>query len=304
MNFIENREELTQIRSKFAILNYATREPVNFSQFKGKYVVYAILNLVNKKYYIGSTIDFAQRVNHYIYHYFNGGNENREIVAEIARRGIENFVMIPIDTANTRDELRIKEGEYILSWDATNPAKGYNKMVPKHHTIHTTCALNKASRSKHVVAINPDTKHIVISEGMKLFADYTDSTKDLVKNEARTGRKHRGYFIIYLNYKDRTEIYERMYTRAMDVQNDVYHTKTKRSRWRDGSVQYIECADLVSDMLEDGNEDCFVNAGYHCDYLHYDMSGQTNAKVDPISVFFDTVDLSQFDGIKDTNEET
>ena len=302
MDLTYNKEKLNKIKEKFVVNNLVSKESVtDMSIFKGHCIIYLIVNLKNGKKYIGSTVDFNDRVNHYIHACLNYEYPHQKISRIMKSEGIENFIIIPIDTSKNRYDLRSKEREYIRMYNTMDPNIGYNDVLPPENEAvhsfykgHSHTAKTKANKAKFIAAINDTDKIMYISEGLKLFADITNSSKDLVKNEAKTCRRHRGYFIIYLNSKDRISLYDKAYNNLLDIENDIYHTPTKRSRWRAVAKPYVECANMVSLMLDEGSSDVFVKNGYTCHYLHYDLSEKSNYIIDPIDKFFETVNLDSF----------
>lgn len=301
MDLSVTNAQLEKIRKSFVVSNPVTREPVDMSLFRGKFVIYCIQDLTNNLKYIGSTINFSNRVGRYLYEYSNKVQTNQKIVRIMRKKSIENFIIFPIDVSINRLDLRQKEREYILRYQTNDPNIGYNDVLPpihdriKNYPGHAHTAKTKAGKAKFIAAVNNETKEMYISEGMKLFADITNSTKDLVKNEAKNCVRHRGFYIIYLNSTDRTALYDRTFDRYMDVVNDVYPTGEKRGRNRARFGEYIAAADMVIELLETESAQVFFDAGYKCHYLHYDLSNQKPYLIDPIDTFFDTIDITSFD---------
>lgn len=89
-------------------------------------VIYKITNKINGKSYIGRTSRcFDKR-------YKNGKwwieTDNLHLWRSVRKHGLENFYVIKeFDYAFSRAELYTKERFYIQMFEATNPAKGYNK---------------------------------------------------------------------------------------------------------------------------------------------------------------------------------
>jgi group I intron endonuclease len=307
MDLTYNKAKIAKIKNSFLVESPMTKVPLNMSLYKNLGVVYVIENTSNGLKYIGSSIDFNNRANSYINAYLNenpDGRTHQPVVKAMKEIGIENFIMYPIDVCYGRTQLRLKEEFYISYYKTTDPTIGYNVATKtsgadkifsaKDNVGHKHSEKTKANKAKFIAAVNDTEKIMYVSEGLKLFADLTESTKDLVKNEARAGLRHRGYYIIYLNQTDRSTIYEKIYEKHLDVVNNIYHTKTKRGRWRANYDSYLNAADLVNQLLEDGSAESFIEAGYTCKYLHYDLSGNKPYLIDTIDVFFDTIDLSSF----------
>ena len=302
MDIVYNLENLRKYKENFVVLNPDCPIYIDPSSYKGKYIIYMIMNLKDGKRYIGSTVDFNNRVNRYIYYYFHDEPNSNPVSRAIKEEGIENFRIMPIAVIETRDKLRLAERETIIMYNCLDPKYGYNKTLPsiteKVHEYpnggHPHYARTKANKAKFIAAVNDSEKKLVISEGMKLFADITSSSKDLVKNEAKDCRRHRGYYIIYLNSSDRNMLFTKINFKLLDVQNGVYTTPTKRGRWRVQYQCYINASNMVSTMLEEGNANNFLEEGYTCSFLHYDLSERYPYLIDPIDVFFETYDLQIF----------
>lgn len=301
MDLTYNRKRLNEIKRKLVSNNLVMDEYPNMSLFKHKFIVYMIIDKANNKRYIGSTSDFNQRVNHYIYDVVNSIKSPQPIVKAMQEKGLENFRIVPIDMVSDIQDLRKKEYEYILRFRTFDPTIGYNVTNPlgdfpvrrrsygQQHTAKT-----KANKAKFIAAINLADKIMYISEGLKLFADITNSSKDLVKNEARDCRQHRGYYIIYLNSKDRTPLYEKILEKQFEVDNNIYHTPTKRGRWKVKYDKYLAACNQVIDIFDNGNADKLQEEGYKCYYLHYDLTNEKPYIIDPIETFFNEIDLTTF----------
>lgn len=89
--------------------------------------IYKITNIQNNKVYIGQTIRPVQeRINRH----FNDALNNiidTHLARAIRKWGKDNFIYEIIDTAETQEELNIKEQKYIRLFQATNDKYGYNE---------------------------------------------------------------------------------------------------------------------------------------------------------------------------------
>ena len=305
MDLTYNKKFLEEIKRKFVVESLTDSNFPDMSKYKHKYIVYLIINRKNGMRYVGSTTDFNQRINHYIYDIVNPINSPQKIVIAMRNEGIEDFMIVPIDMVHNRDELRAKEFEYIKLFRTTNPNYGYNMANPRGDPVvrrgvgHLHKPITKAGKAKFIAAVNPDAKDMYVSEGMKLFADITDSTKDLVKNEAKACIRHRGYYIIYLNYNDRTALYNKTFERWEElagIMNDQ-RAGEKRGRNRANFNQYLEVSNMVTKMVEEETCVHFLEDGYTCHFLHYDLSGQKPYLIDNIGIFFENYDLTMFDDL-------
>jgi len=159
----------------------------------------------------------TKRASQYLYEY-NRAIKNssttakrnyRPILRAMIEYGFENFIMYPI-AETTRDNHIDMENYFIDIFDSIN--SGYN--IP-----HSSANINKIGRkmiakdkqlrSEGIICINMNKKQIIFSESMKLFGNYMNSSKDMIKNSVRKGRPYKGWFIFYINVNKRADILER-----------------------------------------------------------------------------------------------
>ena len=192
--------------------------------------VYCIENKKNGKKYIGSTHSVYQGVNNpsmfhslkkratnYIYEYnsvksnhYTTKKMDRPIIQAMVNDGIENFVMYPI--AETAKETHYNiESFFIEKFDSSNPDKGYNLLTPykykngkKNGVPHTE--LGKKLRSTEIICINHNEKKIIFADSMKLFGDYMNSSKTMIKNSVRKCRPYKGWYCFYTDFQKRDYI--------------------------------------------------------------------------------------------------
>lgn len=170
-------------------------------------VVYKITDKTNGKIYVGKTKNIYRRAREYI----NPIKSNlKPMAALVFQKGVENFVMEPIAFTDNAARLASLEMQYILQLDAMNPAVGYNLsfqsvITPNHvgnYAPRKQFADERIRRSKLICAINPDTKEMVFSTGLKLFADRIARHKDELKSAARRAGSLDGYYFYYLGRAD------------------------------------------------------------------------------------------------------
>lgn len=90
-------------------------------------IIYKIINLINKKVYIGQTIQgFKDRYRNNL----ENNTHNIHLKNAIHKYGIENFeIDKKFDIAFSKEELDIKEKCWICIYDSINPKYGYNKQT-------------------------------------------------------------------------------------------------------------------------------------------------------------------------------
>ena len=88
--------------------------------------IYKITNIINNKLYIGQTINpVKDRFKRHINDAFKENPLNTHFARAIRKYGKENFIWEIIDTANSEEELKLKEQYWIRYYDAIN--NGYNE---------------------------------------------------------------------------------------------------------------------------------------------------------------------------------
>jgi len=247
-------EEVKLIKSKFLT---KIDKPLlhTASNSRKHYTIYIIENLVNGKLYVGKTSNLSGRAGNYIWKCLNYDkhNERRPITKTMYEEGIENFIMYPIATYDTKEEVAAAEMYYINAYGTDELFDGYNvahdgyvctsikgiKGVP--HTTET-----KIMKAKFVVCINPDTKDVIVSAGMKIYADYSFTNKDIVKNSARRPCKFRGYYIIYLNPIDRNALLEKLITKYSNYNRQKESLKNR-------VAEYCDCVKFVEEFDRNPN---------------------------------------------------
>lgn len=85
--------------------------------------IYAILNIINGKYYIGSALDFFDRWRLHKLELNRNNHHNRHLQKSWLKYGAHNFMFVVIEYT---DWLDAREQYWIKELDATNIEKGYN----------------------------------------------------------------------------------------------------------------------------------------------------------------------------------
>ncbi len=85
--------------------------------------IYAILNIINGKYYIGSALDFTDRWRLHKLDLNRNKHHNRHLQKAWLKYGAHNFIFSVIEYTDLLDE---REQYWIKALDATNIEKGYN----------------------------------------------------------------------------------------------------------------------------------------------------------------------------------
>lgn len=114
-------------------------------------VIYKIENTVNKKLYIGQSINFLERYRSHCETPYNknSGQYDLPLYRSVRKYGLVNFTIAIIDTANSIDELNRKEIYYISKLDTCiDSGKGYNLDLGGKNGLKSKYTKRKMSRSQ------------------------------------------------------------------------------------------------------------------------------------------------------------
>lgn len=214
--------------------------------------IYCILDKINGKQYIGSVYSIwvgiqkpsplssmHKRASMYLYEYnrakvaITNGNKMsfRPIIQAMVDHGIENFIMFPIAETTRSNHTNI-ENYFINLYNTIK--NGYNvnyagSMITSGHTMSNK---DKLLRSTGIIAINMNDKKLVMSQSMKLFGDFINTSKDQIKNGNRNGKPVKGWFIFYIDPD------KRKYVLVNNVIND--QNKRQQERHSDKAKQFYQ----------------------------------------------------------------
>ena len=126
---------------------------------------------------------------------------------------------------------------------------------------------------------------------MKIFGDFASSSKDQVKNCARRGIRHHGYYIIYCNTHDRDFMYNKIVSKL-----DVYNNWRESSRPKYDNANYdtyLYFVRMVNTMMDSASASNFTSCGYKCAFITYSEKPSSTAfTIKPIDDFFSMLEIS------------
>lgn len=93
--------------------------------------VYMIINNINLKVYIGSSMELNKRKIRHFSQLKNNIHHNKYLQNSYNKYGKENFSFIILENNINKEELFKKESEWIFQKDSLNPLKGYNLDIPQ-----------------------------------------------------------------------------------------------------------------------------------------------------------------------------
>lgn len=241
--------------------------------------IYCIENLKNDKKYIGSTYGgwvniknphisapLRKRASQYVYEYNKAMKmlpEAREtlrpIIRAICEDGIENFVMYPIAETNKKNHY---DAEVYFINHFNTVENGYNatstvdlqrnrKRLGRIQTVQ-----DKIVRSKAVLAVNLETKELVHAQSMKLLGDFLNTSKDIIKNNVRSGRTYKGWHIFYINEEDRSNI---LFKEVLGDNLGIQSKGNSRNHSDKSKDIYIDLYNVVGNYLVDPTSDKYFS---------------------------------------------
>ena len=110
--------------------------------------IYKITNLVNKKVYVGSSVDVASREYKHFWMLKRGSHDNEYLQKSFNKHGRDNFIFEVIDYCDL-NELIKKENEYIEFYESNNLNKGFNLSTVNEFRRNTYNDEVKIKLSKH-----------------------------------------------------------------------------------------------------------------------------------------------------------
>ena len=257
-------------RNRRLLSNFLTDRPIDkkYQIDREKYgnpfgFIYCIENINTHKKYIGATyakwvgtvkIDpitqIKKRATDYLYEYNIAIDKHlsafrlvRPMTQAMVDEGFENFIMYPI-AETTKANHREAELYFITKFDTIK--NGYNSKFDASNINkkgHPISAAGKKSRGNEVIAINLNQKELIFSDSAKLFGDYMNSSKDMIKNCIRTGGQYKGWFIFYTDKVKRDNV-------NFMIQNNevrIAHAQASEKRKR----FYSEMCSVINSFLSD-----------------------------------------------------
>lgn len=211
--------------------------------------IYKLTCLVNGKIYIGKTRDFNRRRNEYRHREnSNYRSYNTPINRAITKYGFENFKMEIIHYAKDQESMDTLEERLILYHKSHDPSIGYNsrvgpldsslnyvtrrKMSEAHKGLKEKSS-TKRKKSK-AVYVYKDGNWMRFDSG-KLFADYIESSKDMVSHAITKCMKIRGYYVFRENFGS-----EEKYAKLKDANYLKLYKEFVRGVETIENVEYID----------------------------------------------------------------
>lgn len=124
--------------------------------------IYIITNIVNNKSYIGSSLDYKQRLRQHKYSLRNNKHYNKHLQSSFNKYGEENFTFNLLELCSNLIE---RETFHIYNKNVLNPLYGYNKATNIENTSGykmSEYSRKKMSLSKKGSKMHPNTKKALI----------------------------------------------------------------------------------------------------------------------------------------------
>lgn len=167
--------------------------------------IYIIENLINGKFYIGSTKDFIKRYQSHLGDMRRKDHANKKIQGSVNKYGIENFKFSVLEIIKNKELLRSIEQEYInvfnpelnllkntgkFSYKIKLKYKKNTEEVKKLKCVH--CATSKLTESQVVEIINLINNNTSCEKIGKI---YNVSYRSIIEIKNKMAYKHLSYLI-------------------------------------------------------------------------------------------------------------
>ena len=114
-------------------------------------IIYGWYNILTDMWYIGQTIDEECRFKRHIYYAINKKDNNRFHNA-LRKYGLDNFVYCVLEDNELRENLNMKEQEWIEYYDSFYD--GYNMTAGGGQTIFSDESRRKLSNSLNLIRVS------------------------------------------------------------------------------------------------------------------------------------------------------
>lgn len=168
-------------------------------------VIYKIINLINGKFYIGSTADKRKRWDHHKHKLNKGLHANQHLQKAWKLYGQDAFAFVTIAQAIDKNNLEILEQQIINETNCCDPNIGYNicksvtksrlglKSTPEHIAKIVKANTGKIRSAEHCAKLGLARLGKFFTEEQKLNLrnrpKHTDESKEKIR-QFNTGKKH------------------------------------------------------------------------------------------------------------------
>lgn len=182
------------------------------NNIENKCGIYKIVNIVNNKIYIGSSIKTRRRYIAHLNLLNNNKHHNKFLQSSYNKFGSNSFLFSVIEECEI-EQLELKEAEYIRLYKSNNRNFGYNIKDPERHTLPKEIRYQiglKLRGRKH----SQETKDkISMSEIGKKLSEETKRKMSIAKKGIKFSSKHiENLRLSHLNHtlseKSRTKLSE------------------------------------------------------------------------------------------------
>lgn len=154
---------------------------LKYKEFYKKAGVYKIINKINNKFYIGSSVNLYVRSIAHKSNLVSKNHSNIKLQNAVNKYDIENFEFVVLELVNNKNELRQKELEYInILKPDYNLLKVANNIL--YHSEESKIKIGIKSKEKFIK--NPNLLNI-ISNNCKKIAGWNKGLKNYLSDKQR-----------------------------------------------------------------------------------------------------------------------
>lgn len=229
--------------------------------------IYAIMNLLNGKIYIGQSIDIEDRLKHHESSLKYNRHENSHLQNSWNEYGEDNFsfYIIQLCSEEELDELEIK---YIRQFDATNRDKGYNMESGGSKNKHISDE-SRAKMSKAKIGMYDGQKNPMYGVHLKVSDEKKKRLSNIFSGEGNP------MYGVHLKISDHTKkiLSERFSGEGNPFYGRKHNDKTKEKMRRNNkSKKPIECVETGEQY--ESSHDAYRKTGIYCDSINKCCNGK------------------------------
>lgn len=201
--------------------------------------IYCIINNINNKRYIGSTVNLNKRIKRHIREFKYKYHNNKHLEKAVYKYGIYNFDIIILNVYEniTRQDLLNIENDYIIKYNTCNPLYGYNKRFNgsfPEFSKEVKARIHRVNKNNsiRILAFNAITGEFFKEfESINATAKYfKTSTHNIIICTNVLTRSCSGYVLIYKKLYDSSKIYKKRKVKKPKTKKQLENMLSKHKK--------------------------------------------------------------------------
>lgn len=203
--------------------------------------VYGLINLINKKIYIGSTNNFSRRKREHLWMLSNNKHKNQFLQNAVNKTGLTNFRFIILE--NIKDDRNIYEVEQIY----LDKYKSYNKKIG-YNLCKFSNSIDNTKLKKKVYQYNLDGNFINVYNSLAEAAKELNCNYSTISLAAKGKNKTACGFLWSFNEETKESIKNKIEKLKYNFNSDTY-IKTNKTKIERNQYKSVEQYDLKGNLI-------------------------------------------------------